>query len=335
MRTRLNRALGGGALSLEIWLRRKRMVAVVTNFFSAAAFLVAASVILAATFFFTYAVIWFGFNFGVSAVSELVFGKHQHISHKAILIVCWCFLALLFIEYARVNRDYWTDCSVTRSRWSGLWMAGVLGSLVGLLLNASSSARMIIDLFLCGPRLLAACVRSLHRTFLLIRADIQIWSGAIRIVASRTSSVSTTVLDAHLQGQNSIKALTLLAALEIVLIIRKGPLTVVLNPDLRDQLRCLLDIGSTPECEHTSEPETVVSSPDRALYELLGVEPSASQDEIRAAFRKRMKQWHPDVFTARSDDARRMAEEKTKAIIAAYETLIANHHRNHEAELAT
>ena len=65
------RALGAGAFSLERWLRRKRAAAVALGFFSAAAYLVAAVAVLAATFFFTYAIVWFGYNYGISSAWEL------------------------------------------------------------------------------------------------------------------------------------------------------------------------------------------------------------------------------------------------------------------------
>src|SRR6266850_6813489 len=109
---RARRAFGVGEPSLRTWVRRRRATAVALSFFSAVAYLAAALAILAAIFFFTYAVVWFGYNYGISAVSELILGRHQHLSHNAILIICWCFLVLLFLENACVRRDYWAGYSV-------------------------------------------------------------------------------------------------------------------------------------------------------------------------------------------------------------------------------
>ena len=50
-------------------------------------------------------------------------------------------------------------------------------------------------------------------------------------------------------------------------------------------------------------------------YERLGVSKSASQDEIKKAYRKLSKQYHPDINKEAS------AEEKYKEIQEAYETL--------------
>lgn len=54
----------------------------------------------------------------------------------------------------------------------------------------------------------------------------------------------------------------------------------------------------------------------RDYYETLGIERNASQDEIRTAFRKLARKYHPDVATDK-----KAAEEKFKEINEAYEVL--------------
>jgi len=52
-------------------------------------------------------------------------------------------------------------------------------------------------------------------------------------------------------------------------------------------------------------------------YELLGIASTASQKEIKQAYIKKVKEWHPD----KNPDRRAEAEEKTKILNQAYHLL--------------
>ena len=54
-------------------------------------------------------------------------------------------------------------------------------------------------------------------------------------------------------------------------------------------------------------------------YEVLGIKPGASQDEIKSAYRKLVKQYHPDQF--RDNPLQELAEEKLAEINEAYSML--------------
>jgi tetratricopeptide (TPR) repeat protein len=54
-------------------------------------------------------------------------------------------------------------------------------------------------------------------------------------------------------------------------------------------------------------------------YEILGLKPGVSLDEIRKAYRGLVKKWHPDCFT--DETQKKEAEEITKKINTAYKIL--------------
>ena len=59
--------------------------------------------------------------------------------------------------------------------------------------------------------------------------------------------------------------------------------------------------------------------PQPDFYEIFGVSPSASQEEIRAAHRELVKRYHPDIYSTGDDKAR--ATERLQAINEAYAVL--------------
>ena len=61
----------------------------------------------------------------------------------------------------------------------------------------------------------------------------------------------------------------------------------------------------------------------RDYYEVLGVSKNASEDEIKKAYRKLARTYHPDVNKAPD------AEEKFKEVKAAYDTLSDSQKRAH------
>jgi len=56
-------------------------------------------------------------------------------------------------------------------------------------------------------------------------------------------------------------------------------------------------------------------------YAILGVDRRASFEEIRKAYRERMKEYHPDKVAGLGHELRTLAEQKTKAINIAFDEL--------------
>ena len=59
----------------------------------------------------------------------------------------------------------------------------------------------------------------------------------------------------------------------------------------------------------------------RDYYEVLGVDKTASADEIKSAYRKLALKWHPDRWVNGSDAEKKTAEENFKEAAEAYSVL--------------
>ena len=55
-----------------------------------------------------------------------------------------------------------------------------------------------------------------------------------------------------------------------------------------------------------------------AWYEVLGVRPSASADEVKKAYRERIREYHPDRVQGLGVELRELAERRAKEINAAF-----------------
>ncbi|SFD37148.1 J domain-containing protein [Clostridium uliginosum] len=65
-------------------------------------------------------------------------------------------------------------------------------------------------------------------------------------------------------------------------------------------------------------------------YEVLGLNPNATQEEIKIAYRKLTKQYHPDQYG--NNPLKELAEQKMREINAAYTELTKGSHNNHSSQ---
>ena len=59
----------------------------------------------------------------------------------------------------------------------------------------------------------------------------------------------------------------------------------------------------------------------RSSYDVLGVSPNASREEVSAAYRRPVQQYHPDKVADLGPELRELAEQRMKEINSAYESL--------------
>lgn len=60
---------------------------------------------------------------------------------------------------------------------------------------------------------------------------------------------------------------------------------------------------------------------DKDYYSILGINKSASADEIKSAYRRMAKKYHPDVYATAGEDKKKEAEAKFKEVQHAYDVL--------------
>lgn len=58
-----------------------------------------------------------------------------------------------------------------------------------------------------------------------------------------------------------------------------------------------------------------------SAYKVLGIEPSATDDEVRKAYKRMALKYHPDKVATLGDDVQKAAEEKFKKVQQAYEQI--------------
>jgi hypothetical protein len=121
-----------------------------------------------------------------------------------------------------------------------------------------------------------------------------------------------------------------LRIIEGVIVFRNEMCISLLTP-LRLELRQLLAHFPEPETPREEIPQdqpeaSPVNEPHKlGAHEILGVPPNATVAEIKAAYRIRIKDCHPDRFPHTDAKSRALAEEWTKALNIAYAELLSGH----------
>ena len=96
---------------------------------------------------------------------------------------------------------------------------------------------------------------------------------------------------------------------------------VVVDAEVNALRECTVELGlSVDDIESMLNLRNAGSSLD-AAYKVLGIAPSATDDEVKAAYRKLALKNHPDRVASLGEDVRKAAEQKFQEINAAMETV--------------
>jgi hypothetical protein len=225
---------------IKSWLRQKKTTNSLFYMSLGAGSLLLGLLVVVFTFWFTYAILWFG-GLGVSAASDLVFGHKLGMGHVARLVCSGIFVVLLFVQYFRTNELYWGEYPDKDFKNAPAIQlgAGSAGGLVSLLAYPGTSSKMITDIMLTGPRLVAGAFPLVSKGKRMRRIDEE---GCARLLLFLLSSP-------HLAPYEELRSAGWggwfgeLRDIDGVLFLEKG---LLLTPELKEELVAL---KSQPPCE--------------------------------------------------------------------------------------
>lgn len=184
---------------------------------------------------------------------------------------------------------------------------------------------MISELFYTGPSLIRFSLLSWRKAFRQLTLDVPRCARILEVVAVRGHRVSFEELEQIVPDANRFHVFQQLKDIDGVVFLIRQPAGVSLIEDLRRQLRSMgyEKAKEKPRVKiHPPPPPPEPLSPIEASFKLLGVDATASLAEIKSAYRRKIKECHPDRFARFGKDWQLLAEERSKQLINAYETVL-------------
>ena len=230
------------------------------------------------------------------------------------------FLMFLFLGNSWLDRELLRQYSRRRNARSRNTTdaGGLLFSLTMLVVRPIASSGVIPDLLYAAPRVIQVAVHYARTGMRLAALDAEECARVLIFLLQKRSAASFAELSEMLGGELFARVALQLKEIDGVLFLSSR---LTLTQDLR---RELLSLGDA--FKHMPPPRGNPLTPEAAEseltpYDILGITPAATPEEIKAAYRKRIKDWHPDQFTNHGLRFLAEAEARTKEINRAYEQL--------------
>jgi DnaJ-domain-containing protein 1 len=193
---------------------------------------------------------------------------------------------------------------------------------------------IIKDICSFGPRLIVEGLRQVRSCGQFGELNVAAGARALAYLAGQNAAVTWEDLIQNCPQLSSERLREQLSLLDGVLFLGEDASRITLMDPFRLRLRWMLEREQRegkwrepaqpkpeppPRAVPVTEPETL------SAYEILGLSPSATVLEIKTAYRKRVKECHPDLFAGMDQQAKALAERWTRALNAAYASLNPRH----------
>lgn len=322
------------------WLRRKTLIDAILSFPVAILAFLFSLPMLAIAFGMAYLASWFVFT-DIRAAFYWLWSKETVFSSQLHLSIASTGLLLLFIITVQLTPEFLRD--YPRIKWPLPQTASsrtIQVETMPWLRNFVSS--FVLDLLLCGPRCALFGWATLRRACRLCCFDVATCSSILSLLLQRGRRVPFAELTNLAPQILSRRILVQMHDIEGVVFLTEDPLGLSLTSDLREELR---NAGRTRNAQRPPEFESFRNAPSSSpshqqhplfpYYQALGLTPGASPAEVKAAYRKCLKNCHPDRFQDFGTDWGELAAQKTRELITAYETITAAESEEVEQDAVT
>ncbi len=286
--------------------------------------------LLAFTFGVAFVAAWFVFT-DITALAYWLFSAKIQFTVPLYLSVASCFLLLLFIIAVQINPEFLRD--YPRIRWPLAQSTRRYRPQEEPMLRLRDwFSDESLNLVLAGPRCALFAIASIRRGTRLLFFDVKTCAAVLAQLVEQGRRVPFTDLGRVTPKILSRRILVQLHDIQGVVFLTEDPLGLTLTAELRAEIFAACR-GKVPRFARPTVNQTYEPPPEpepepydelAECYRVLGVPSSASVREIKSAYRKQLKNCHPDHFHDFGDDWRVMAAQKTRDLIEAYEKIMAD-----------